>query len=165
MASGRARDVERLERSAERAASSPPRPSSLSRRESSRSHRSIGRSLDSINAHAHHELQSRFTITYAPTFRPSSSNLGRRHRHPPPYCCTTGKTLSSPPCDIAHPRRSLQATSPSRPLTGRLTKATSDSYQHARPFCSRLELRSTCRRTTQAHHSDEGSRTPRTPAI
>ena len=74
LANGRARDVERLERSAERAASSPPRPSSLSRRESSRSHRSIGRSLDSINAHAHHELQSRFTITYAPTFRPSSSN-------------------------------------------------------------------------------------------
>ena len=165
MANGRARDVKRLERSAERAASSPVvfQEGEFSLASIYRTH--VSHCLDSINAHAHHELQSRFTITYAPTFRPSSSNLGRRHRHPPPYCCTTGKTLSSPPCDIAHPRRSLQATSPSRPLTGRLTKATSDSYQHARPFCSRLELRSTCRRTTQAHHSDEGSRTPRTPAI
>ena len=45
LANGRARDVERLERSAERAASSPPRPSSHSRRESSRSHRSTGRTF------------------------------------------------------------------------------------------------------------------------
>ena len=45
LANGRARDVERLERSAERAASSPPRTSSHSRRESSRSHRSTGRTF------------------------------------------------------------------------------------------------------------------------